>query len=912
MNVSGLSTLSNRFFDRLNKQKNKKLLWFEIYSLVFVVTFFAVFSPFILGNKTFVWEIDGSYQMLPWLFYVGKFLRRVFEAVFHGGFSIPLFDISLGWGEDIIGYLGSNGHMEPIAALLSALLPLKQIETLYIILIFLRLYLAGLAFLYMCRYFAKDPAWTIAGALIYLFNGYTIFCGTCFPYFLDAMVLLPLLIVGADRILHRKISGLFVFCIFYSGLCGFYLLYFLSAITAIYALVRFFGIYHKGERLKAFPVLLLRGILLYVLGAGLAAPVLLPAFAELFASARSHYNSFFFSTDFMEHWRSFWERFLALAAPKRYYEPDWGVDFHAYAALFLLCFVLLFLKKGRKTLKWLMVIGFIVFFSPLGGWMMNGFQYSSNRWSFGFALLVGYVVVEMLPDLLQMNRRDTGVLIFLICLYAVLGVSIYYTRVSVFVSVGAAFLAITLLVVRYVGRCSQRIQRMVCVLLVAVNLFTNALYTIVPDGLNWIGWFADSGDEILKIAFAMEAEGEKFPFYNTYMDGRFDSSSFLYNNSLYYGIPGTLFYSSTINGNPVRFLEEMEESGNEQNFKIHSTDQRTMMDTLMSIKYVLEKSSKSNYVPYGYKRLGLTYDERYAYKNEYALPWGYTYSESVSYDDIDDMNGIQKQQALLQAVALEGGGSDVAFDFDEARVPYTFECENCDWSEGVLKTREDGAITLNADLLPGREYYVRLKNFDVDNYWIPNQIISTWAASFNFFVECGDIEKYSRAESPQYTCYYGRKNYLFNLGCGDEKRDTITIRFTASGKFRLEDIELYELPMTHYGEWVDALREEPLENIQMETNKISGTVDLSREKILCMTIPYSKGWTAYVDGQRADILKANYAFMGLRLSEGHHEIVFKYFTPGLKLGLILCGLSLCAACVLFIIVRRKRFNHGTV
>jgi len=135
--------------------------------------------------------------------------------------------------------------------------------------------------------------------------------------------------------------------------------------------------------------------------------------------------------------------------------------------------------------------------------------------------------------------------------------------------------------------------------------------------------------------------------------------------------------------------------------------------------------------------------------------------------------------------------------------------------------------------------------------------------------------------------YYGRENYLFNLGYSEEIRTTCTITFPAKGTYQLDDIALYALPMDKYPEQIEALRAEPLENITFESNRITGTVNLSSDKILCVSIPYSTGWSAKVDGKGAEILRGNIMFIALPLAEGYHEIELNYCSPGLKLGIAL-------------------------
>ena len=47
---------------------------------------------------------------------------------------------------------------------------------------------------------------------------------------------------------------------------------------------------------------------------------------------------------------------------------------------------------------------------------------------------------------------------------------------------------------------------------------------------------------------------------------------------------------------------------------------------------------------------------------------------------------------------------------------------------------------------------------------------------------------------------------------------------------------------------------------------------------------YSKGWNAFIDGKKAEIVKANYALRGLAIPSGTHKIEFKFEPQSYKLG----------------------------
>jgi len=47
---------------------------------------------------------------------------------------------------------------------------------------------------------------------------------------------------------------------------------------------------------------------------------------------------------------------------------------------------------------------------------------------------------------------------------------------------------------------------------------------------------------------------------------------------------------------------------------------------------------------------------------------------------------------------------------------------------------------------------------------------------------------------------------------------------------------------------------------------------------------FDPGWTAYVDGARAEVLRADGVFRAVRLTAGKHDVRFEYVPRGLWLG----------------------------
>ena len=91
------------------------------------------------------------------------------------------------------------------------------------------------------------------------------------------------------------------------------------------------------------------------------------------------------------------------------------------------------------------------------------------------------------------------------------------------------------------------------------------------------------------------------------------------------------------------------------------------------------------------------------------------------------------------------------------------------------------------------------------------------------------------------------------------------------------------------------------DNEKISNNSISFDLKSTKDKYMLLSIPYSKGWKAYVNGEKRSIKKCDDAFMLIKLNEQDKYVELKYFTPGLFEGSILTLLSL----VMFAFLIRK-------
>ena len=140
----------------------------------------------------------------------------------------------------------------------------------------------------------------------------------------------------------------------------------------------------------------------------------------------------------------------------------------------------------------------------------------------------------------------------------------------------------------------------------------------------------------------------------------------------------------------------------------------------------------------------------------------------------------------------------------------------------------------------------------------------------------------------------GQTDFLVNAFYHEEKVDRIDITFPEAGTYSFDSIEAVFQPMDDFAAQAQAFRETTLQNLDIHemgesyaTDRITGHIDLDAPRILCLQIPCTPGWTAYVDGARAELLEADTMFSALLLPAGSHDIELRYQTPGLRLGAVI-------------------------
>ena len=121
---------------------------------------------------------------------------------------------------------------------------------------------------------------------------------------------------------------------------------------------------------------------------------------------------------------------------------------------------------------------------------------------------------------------------------------------------------------------------------------------------------------------------------------------------------------------------------------------------------------------------------------------------------------------------------------------------------------------------------------------------------------------------------------------------------------RMEQLDVYAIP--DWQESAARLRDNACDRFETSGSGFTAHIDAKEAGLLVFTIPYDKGFSATVDGQRAEIIPCDVAFMAVWVEPGEHEIVFTYRTRSLLPGIAMSLLAAAALAVYVALQRRGR------
>lgn len=877
--------------------KEQRKYCYGVYTLMFLLMCIVAFLPFFTEGKSFVWGAgveDGLSQHFSALAYYGEALREFFRNLLAGHPKLVMWDMSLGYGADILSTLNYYAIGDPLNLLYGFVSP-KNTETMYNFMIVLRMYLAGITFIMYARKMKKRSYGTVIGALVYVFSGFCFRLGLRHPFFINPMIYFPLLCLGIEKIYQRERPYVFIFAVCVSAMSNYYFLYMLTIFAVIYVWIRFYK-YTEENKMKNFCLTILKFGMYYTLGIAMAAVILLPSVIGFLGNGR-YGNGVDWKSLIVypgKYYLLFIENFIGYgnmgSNTNAGYLPIVGI---------VVLFTLFSQRMKHKKYRAAFIASIIALILPIFGYAFNGFSYANNRWAFALSFIVALLTAEMYPRLFVMSKRQqigigAGIIIYTVfCIIVNASGEEILKNKGIMAACGLiAVFYILLLIFQRLGYDTQkRIVRVSMAILLLISVGVHGYYRFDPKGYAYTQEFMDQGqayrtlkeDNIRMLSkvndpsvYRVHAEGYRYKNYGLI--------NHLNTISGYYSITAKCV-TDTIKGYDTLGMQYAD--------KYKGVDQRLGLLSLAGVKYitvahnsqVAKDVSSMGDVPYGVEKLRKKGNIT-LYKNKYALPFAYAYDSYMTEQQYEQLNGIGKEQAMLAQIILNQHPADKEIQHNEQRNGpdiQTISLPETRISSPKGKKYADITVPVEKD----KETYLYFKNlvYHGKKNGDDKFILTGRKGTKGILVTQNDVQQKIHIQSTFNPYYFGRKDYIVKINHQTSKaKEKVRLNFLSPGEYEFDDISLITVPKKDVLARLKERKENSMKQIQYEGNHFRGVYHAKKDQILCVTIPYSKGWKATVNGNRTKIYKANGMFMGIIMKKGTQSVKLDYETPGLKIG----------------------------
>lgn len=850
------------------KLTNNTIYYLTAFFLPFVILFLALLAENISFNgETTILASDGFHQYVIF----AENLRNIL----HGSDSL-FYTFTSGLGLNFYAlisyYLGS--FFSPFVYFFS----LKSMPDAIYLFTLLKVACMGLTSFYSLRqlYPKVLKPFTVILSSSYALMSFAI-SQIEINMWLDVFILLPLIILGLNRLLNQKKFILYYLTLTILFIQNYYFGYMVAIFLMFYFLVQISKESHWKIRGRQFVDFTVVSIL-----AGLSSCVmLLPTYLDL----STHGEKFSTFTEWFTE--NSW--FLDLFAKNfvgAYDTTKFGSIPMIYVGIFPLILAIIFFTI--KSIKWqtrlaygivLLLIIASFYLEPLD--LMWQGMHSPNmflhRYSWAFSLMVILLAAETLSRLKKLTVKHylIGIVpLGLGFLTTVLLKNHYQFLEAPQIIITFSFLAAyTIILISYAKQyLTFNLFISFTVLFTVFETSLNTYYQITALNSEWVFPSRQSYELNLTDTEKLIQKSQKLntTFYRT--EELLPQTG---NDSMKYNYHGISQFSSIRNTISSSTLDRLGFKSTGTNLNLRYQNNTLLMDSLFAVKYNLSETDVNKF---GFHYLDNSRNTS-LYENQYASQLAIL--TNGLYKDVDfSVNTLDNQTNWMNNLT---GLSEKYF----TRVPSQLS-GGANILNGRVTTSNDGQLNSHADynltVAPNTQLYISVPNITFSNE------------------NSQKVQITVNGKTAEYTT--DNAYTFFDLGYFEDSQTLhVTLSFPENNQVSFNQPNFYALDTTSYQKAMEIINRQ---KVKVTTNKntVTATYKADKASSLLFTIPYDKGWTATQNGQKITLSKAQDGFMKVDVKSGKGKVVLTYLPTGFKEGTMLSSIGL----LLFICynIARKR------
>lgn len=823
---------------------------------------YALHGMYPIGNKTIlICDMSGQYVD----FYSGL------HSILTQGKSI-FYSWQAGMGLNFLGLFAY--YLASPFSLLILLFNKHNLPEALLLITLLKIGTAGMTFAVMARSLIEGTKISvIIFSVFYALMSYSIVYSFNIMW-LDGLIVLPLVILGVEKILRHNKAFLFFISLIFIFIANFYIAYMVGLFSLLFLIVRFFTFYPLSE-IKSFLRKLVMFLFSAILAVGCSAFLWIPTYFALTHGQGGPEFSLF-------NWKINFKLFDLLSKLQlgSYDTLQFGGLPNIYCGLLPLVLLPLFFLSdkiaSKEKLLYLSLFVVLVFSFNFYNidLMWHGFDkpdWFLYRYSFVFSFLMILLSYRSF-NLLQSSDIPKVLRISLVWLIIIIVLQKFdYAYLSDKLVIISLFLIGMYYLLLY-GLAAHRDTDKKKAILITLTFFLimetslNSWYLIRRMDAEFGYRSKEQYDQPLVKLESMISKIEVKDHDDFYRLDRIGGRTF--NDPLNADYKGITHFSSMANVALHEFLRQLGFLSTASYKSVNFAGSTPITESFLAVKYILSTQEKG----IGYQEISVE-DDYKIFENDFFLPLGFMVSKKLKDLDITQNNPFQLQNDLV----------NLAQGHDLQSPDYLDFFVTIDLDEIEMKN-------MAVSNMVGYDHYTKI-NEELDG-WVEFTIVNPQEqqvyACFNSIHIFTDI--YLNDEKIGGYLPINNKR-IVDLGFHPEG-EVLKFKIVVNrGEFSLVESFFYGLDETRLREALDPLRDGSMEIIQVTDTSIRGKVMARGDGLLFTSIPYDPGWTVYLDGQKAPISKIGDSLIAIELTEGEHIVEFSFRPLGFRQGLFVSGFS---------------------
>lgn len=853
--------------------KNKMYIYSFFIPFIIMLLGYSVIGVYPFGNKSVLMsDMSGQYI---------DYHSALYDILKSKQFSELLYSWKIGMGGSFLGII--SYYLASPLTLLMLLFDKSNIPEAILLINLIKIGLSGLTFsIFINYYFKKLDIKHLSFSILYALMAYSIVFSQNIMW-LDGIYMLPLIIMGIEKVIREDKFIFLSISLAYIFISNFYISYMIGLFVFLYFCISYYS-QNEFLRLREIFKKILQFISATLIAIGCAAIIIIPTYYALKSTGNMAGVDLKFDTNF---------KLLDLIGKMSIgaYDDLMGGLPTIYSGLICIILVPIYFLNSkiniRERISNFILLGIIILSLNISALNLvwHAFDYPTG-FVYRYTFVLGFFLLFLsIKSLNSIESIKSNYIVIAVVTYSILMIEVQKnggTSINdKYILLSIIFVIIYSVILR--GVIVNKESKCIFISLITLLIIEITINTIVLIKAVDRQFTYQTRDSYINTI----ASRQKI-LLPSLEDEQFHRTESLdirtRNDGLNIGYNGLTHFSSMNNLKLRKMLSRFGIVGSENILATGYKESFYITDSLLGLKYITTYKNKE--LPY--KKIGES-EDRIMYFNDNALKLAYITSNKILDYEVK-ADTIFKAQNDFMNLMLNSTSNDNKYK------KYFDNIEDVNIILENLEYKNDNGVDIYTKIDKSKDASIKVL---INNNSIGNYVICV-ESDYRFNVSVNDKDEY----------YYDPpwvEPKMFILHENNIKSFKINV-ITDEIRIRGNGVNDYiaKFNYNQFNKDLKTIKSNEIRDLNVENTKVSGKVYANKDQVLFTTIPYDKGWKAYVDGTKVKIDSVEEAFIVLPLSEGEHEIKLVFSPQGFGVGVFISFISIISLWIVWTYLKKNR------